>query len=86
MIEAGIRAGVYHFSNEGVASWFDFAKSIHRLAGINTCRVSPLHTAEYPTPAQRPAYSVLDKTKIKTTYGIKIPHWEESLCECLAEM
>ena len=86
MIEVGIRAGVYHFSNEGVASWFDFAKSIHRLAGINTCRVSPLHTAEYPTPAQRPAYSVLDKTKIKTIYGIKIPHWEESLCECLAEM
>lgn len=85
-IDKGIKPGVYHFSNEGVTSWYDFTKSIHRLAGINTCQVSPLHTAEYPTPASRPAYSVLDKTKIKDAYGIEIPHWEESLAKCIAKL
>ena len=85
-IDKGIKPGVYHFSNEGVTSWYDFTKSIHRLAGINTCQVSPLHTAEYPTPASRPAYSVLDKTKIKDVYGIEIPHWEESLAKCIAKL
>lgn len=70
---------IFHFSNEGVCSWYDFTKAIHRLAGITTCDVKPLHTTEYPTPATRPAYSVLDKTKIKQTFGITIPHWEESL-------
>ena len=83
-IEKGIRPGVYHFSNEGVISWFDFTKAIHRIAGITTCHVKPLHTAEYPTPAHRPHYSVLDKTKIKQTYDIEIPYWEESLAECIA--
>ena len=83
-IEKGIRPGVYHFSNEGVISWFDFTKAIHRIAGITTCHVKPLHTAEYPTPAHRPHYSVLDKTKIKQIYGIEIPYWEESLAECIA--
>ena len=85
-IDKGIKPGVYHFSNEGVTSWYDFTKSIHRLSGINTCQVSPLHTAEYPTPASRPAYSVLDKTKIKDAYGIEIPHWEESLAKCIAKL
>ena len=85
-IDKGIKPGVYHFSNEGVTSWYDFTKSIHRLAGINTCQVSPLHTAEYPTPACRPAYSVLDKTKIKAAYDIEIPHWEESLAKCIAKL
>lgn len=85
-IDKDIKPGVYHFSNEGVTSWYDFTKSIHRLAGINTCQVSPLHTAEYPTPACRPAYSVLDKTKIKDAYGIEIPHWEESLAKCIAKL
>lgn len=85
-IDKGIKPGVYHFSNEGVTSWYDFTKSIHRLAGINTCQVSPLHTAEYPTPASRPAYSVLDKTKIKDAYGIEIPHWEESLAKCITKL
>ena len=85
-IDNGIKPGVYHFSNEGVTSWYDFTKSIHRLSGINTCQVSPLHTAEYPTPACRPAYSVLDKTKIKAAYGIEIPHWEESLAKCIAKL
>ena len=83
-IEKGIRPGVYHFSNEGVISWFDFTKAIHRIAGITTCHVKPLHTAEYPTPAHRPHYSVLDKTKIKQTYDIEIPYGEESLAECIA--
>ena len=85
-VERGIVPGVYHFSDEGVCSWYDFTKSIHRLAGIKTCNVKPLHTSEYPTPATRPAYSVLDKTKIKDTYGIVIPHWEESLEECVKEL
>lgn len=79
----GIVPGIYHFSNEGVCSWYDFTKSIHRIAGVTTCKVSPLHTDEYPAKAPRPHYSVLDKTKIKTTYGIAISHWEESLEECI---
>ena len=82
-INQGIVPGIYHFSNEGVISWYDFTKAIHRIAGITTCRVRPLHTEEYPTPANRPHYSVLDKTKIKQTYGIEIPYWEESLVECV---
>ena len=82
-IEKGIVPGFYHYSNEGVISWYDFTKAIHRIAGITTCHVRPLHTAEYPTPAARPHYSVLDKTKIKQTYGIEIPYWEESLEVCV---
>ena len=85
-IEKGIVPGVYHFSNEGVISWYDFTKSIHRLAGITTCHVRLLHTSEYPTPAARPHYSVLDKTKIKQTYGIEVPYWEESLRECIQKL
>ena len=82
-IEKGIRPGIYHYSNEGVISWYDFTKAIHRLAGINNCQVRPLHTSEYPTPANRPHYSVLDKTKIKQTYDLDIPYWEDSLAECV---
>ena len=85
-INKGIQPGIYHFTNEGVASWYDFTKAIHRLAGITTCHVRPLHTSEYPTAAQRPPYSVLDKTKIKQTYGIEIPYWEESLKECIDKL
>ena len=85
-IEQGVKPGIFHFSDEGVCSWYDFAKAIHRMAGINRCQVSPLHTEEYPTPASRPHYSVLDKTKIKQTYGIVIPQWEESLQKCLERM
>ena len=76
--------GVYHFSNEGVCSWYDFTKAIHRLAGITTCHVKPLHTSEYPTKASRPHYSVLDKTKIKETYHIEVPYWMDSLQECIS--
>lgn len=82
-INKGVVPGIYHFSNEGVISWYDFTKAIHRIAGINSCKVRPLHTFEYPTPAARPHYSVLDKTKIKAAYGIEIPYWEESLKECI---
>ena len=85
-INKGIVPGIYHFSNEGVCSWYDFALAIHRLAGITTCDVRPLHTDEYPAKAPRPHYSVLDKTKIKQTYGIKIPHWEVSLEKCLKQL
>ena len=85
-ISQGIQPGVYHYSNEGVISWYDFTKAIHRIAGINTCKVRPLHTAEYPTPAHRPHYSVLDKTKIKQTYGIEVPYWEESLEACMGKL
>lgn len=85
-IRQGIVPGVYHFSNEGVCSWYDFTKAIHRLAGITSCEVKPLHTADYPTRAVRPHYSVLDKTKIKETYGLSIPHWEESLAICIAQL
>ena len=85
-IRQGVVPGVYHFSNEGVCSWYDFTKAIHRLAGINTCSVKPLHTSEYPTKAMRPHYSVLDKTKIKETYHIEIPYWMDSLQSCIAEL
>ena len=82
-INKGVVRGIYHFSDEGVCSWYDFTVAIHRLAGIASCKVKPLHTADYPAKAPRPHYSVLDKTKIKTTFGIEIPHWEESLKRCI---
>ena len=85
-IGQGIVPGIYHFSNEGVCSWYDFTKAIHRLAGITKCHVKPLHTSEYPTKACRPHYSVLDKTKIKETYHIEIPYWMDSLQSCIAEL
>ena len=85
-IRQGVVPGVYHFSNEGVCSWYDFTKAIHRIAGITDCKVNPLHTEEYPTPATRPHYSVLDKTKIKNTYQIEIPYWEDSLKECISQL
>lgn len=76
-------AGIYHFSNEGACSWYDFTKAIHRICGIKNCQVSPIATEDYPTAATRPSYSILDKSKIKATFGIVIPHWEESLEKCI---
>jgi len=70
----------FHYSNEGVASWYDFARAI-MLAGDLTCHVVPIETRDYPTPAQRPAYSLLNKTKIKQTFGIEIPHWQDALAQ-----
>ncbi len=75
--------GIYHFSNEGVISWYDFTKAIHQLAGITTCDVQPCHSNEFPAKAHRPAYSVLDKTKFKTTFGVTVPYWLNSLKDTL---
>lgn len=86
IVQVGIKPGVYHYTNEGVCSWYDFTRAIHRIAGITSCEVKPLHTEEYPTPAARPHYSVLDKTKIKEAFGISIPWWEDSLRECIAQL
>lgn len=85
-IHKGIILGIYHFSNEGVCSWYDFTQMIHHLADIKTCKLRPLHTEEYPTRAKRPHYSVLDKTKIKDIYGIEIPYWVDSLKECIDKL
>mgnify|MGYP000031274412 FL=1 len=85
-INKGVVGGIYQFSDEGVCSWYDFTIAIHRLAGIASCKVKPLHTADYPAKAPRPHYSVLDKTKIKDTFGIEIPHWEESLKRCINQL
>ncbi len=74
--------GIFHFTDEGAASWYDFAKAIFRIAGKNV-KVTPIPTEDFPTPANRPAYSILDKTRIKATYGVAIPHWEESLRDCM---
>jgi len=78
--------GIFHYSNEGVCSWYDFTISIHKLAGITTCQVLPIETKDYPAKAARPAYSVLNKAKIKAVYGITIPHWETSLAACIAKL
>ena len=85
-IHKGIIPGIYHFSNEGVCSWYDFTQMIHHLTDIKTCKLRPLHTEEYPTKAKRPHYSVLDKTKIKDIYGIEIPYWVDSLKECIDKL
>jgi len=83
MIREGLQPGIYHFTDEGVCSWYDFAREVHCLAGITTCRVRPLRTEEYPTAAVRPHYSVLDKAKVKRVYGLEIPWWQDSLKECV---
>lgn len=80
-----IKPGVFHFSNEGVCSWFDFAHAIVEIAGLN-CAVKPILTAQYPTPATRPAVSILNKNKIKETLGIEIPHWRDSLNKVMKEL
>lgn len=78
--------GIYHFSNEGVCSWYDFTKCIHRLYGIVSCAVSPVESCNYPTKAKRPHYSVLNKNKIKTTFAVTVPYWEESLKLCIDKL
>ena len=77
------KSGIYHFSNEGVCSWFDFTKLIAEIAGNKDCDIQPCHSDEFPSPVKRPAYSVLDKTKVKETFGIAIPYWTESLSKCI---
>lgn len=78
--------GVYHYSNEGVCSWFDFTKMIAEYSGQTDCDIQPCHSNEFPSPVTRPSYSVLDKTKIKETFGIKIPYWTDSLKKCIANL
>ncbi|MBR3883938.1 MAG: dTDP-4-dehydrorhamnose reductase [Bacteroidaceae bacterium] len=75
--------GIYHFSDEGVCSWYDFAVEIACIAGHRNCKINPCHSSEFPSPVTRPPYSVLDKTKIKHTFGVDIPHWRESLVYCM---
>ena len=77
------KTGIYHYSNEGVCSWYDFATMIAEYAGNTNCKIRPCHSNEFPSPVVRPSYSVLDKTKIKETFGIEIPYWVESLKQCL---
>lgn len=86
ILHEGIVSGIYHYSNEGVCSWYDFAKAIFDLGGISTCTLKPLHTEEYPTPAARPHFSVLDKSKIKRVYGVEVPYWVDSLRDCMAQL
>ncbi len=79
-------SGVYHYSDEGVCSWYDFAVNIARLAGNTDCDIRPCHSDEFPSPVRRPAYSVLDKTKIKRVFGLDIPYWTDSLRQCMRRM
>jgi len=79
------KTGVYHFSNEGVCSWFDFAKAICELSG-NTCDIQPCYSEEFPSPVERPHFSVLDKSKLKSTFGVTVPYWTYSLKKCIAEL
>ena len=88
IIESGQidKSGTYNYSNEGVCSWYDFAVEIARLCGNNECKINPCTTAEYPTAAARPHYSVLDKSKFKATFSIEIPEWRESLAKCIKKL
>jgi len=78
--------GIYHYSNEGVCSWFDFTKMIAEYAGNTACDILPCHSNEFPSPVKRPSYSVLDKTKIKETFGIQVPYWTDSLKKCIKNL
>lgn len=78
--------GIYHFSNEGVCSWYDFAKMVARFSGHNACDIQPCHSDEFPSPVKRPSYSVLDKTKIKETFGLSIAYWTDSLELCVRNL
>ena len=78
--------GIYHYSNEGVCSWYDFTKTITELAGNTDCDIHPCHSDEFPSPVKRPAYSVLDKTKVKETFGLNVPYWTDSLKKCLKNL
>ena len=78
--------GIYHYSNEGVCSWYDFTKAIAKMAGNESCNIQPCHSDEFPSPVKRPAYSVLDKSKFKDTFGLKVPYWMDSLEICLGNI
>ena len=78
--------GIYHYSNEGVCSWYDFTKMIAEYSGHTECDIQPCHSEEFPSPVKRPAYSVLDKTKVKETFDIKVPYWTDSLKKCMENL
>ena len=80
------KEGVYHYSNEGVCSWFDFTKAIAEIAGNSDCDIQPCHSDEFPSPVVRPSYSVLDKTKLKNTFGLRVPYWTDSLKVCIKNL
>lgn len=80
------KTGVYHYSNEGVCSWFDFTRMIAEYNGTTACDIQPCHSDEFPSPVIRPSYSVLDKNKIKETFGVQVPYWTESLRQCIANL
>lgn len=80
------KTGIYHYSNEGVCSWYDFTKSIAAMSGHTECDIQPCHSNEFPSPVKRPAYSVLDKTKIKETFSLRIPYWTDSLKVCIEHL
>ena len=80
------KTGIYHYSNEGVCSWYDFTKMIAEYSGNTECEVQPCHSDEFPSKVQRPSFSVLDKTKIKSTFGIKSPYWTDSIKECISNL
>ena len=79
------KEGIYHFSNEGVCAWYDFAKEVCDLSG-NVCDIQPCHSDEFPSKVKRPHFSVLDKTKVKSTFGITVPYWKDSLQKCINEL
>ena len=79
-------SGIYHYSNEGVCSWYDFTKEIARISGNTKCDIQPCYSNEFPSKVTRPSYSVLDKTKIKAIFGIKVPYWTDSLAECIGKL
>ena len=79
-------SGIYHYSNEGVCSWFDFTKMIAEYSGQTACDIQPCHSSEFPSPVKRPAYSVLDKTKIKSVFGVEVPYWTDSLKKCISNL
>ncbi len=80
------KSGIYHFSNEGVCSWYDFTKMIQHFSGQTACNVQPCHSSEFPSPVVRPAYSVLDKSKIKEVFGVEVPYWTDSLKKCIENL
>lgn len=80
------KTGIYHYSNEGVTSWYDFTKMIARIAGNKYCDIQPCHSDEFPSPVKRPAYSVLDKKTFKDAFGLSIPYWVDSLEVCISNM
>lgn len=79
----GSQSGVYHYSNEGVCSWFDFTKMIAEYNGTTACNVQPCYSSDFPSPVKRPSYSVLDKSKIKSVFGVEVPYWTGSLKKCI---